>query len=49
MSLRTALSETEDTDMASAVMELQIQETACQAAQSALAKSLQPSLAQFLR
>lgn len=49
VSLRTALSETEDTDMARAVMELQIQETAYQAAQSALAKSLQPSLAQFLR
>jgi flagellar hook-associated protein 3 FlgL len=48
VSLRTALSETEDTDMAKAVMELQIQETAYQAAQSALAKSLQPSLAQFL-
>lgn len=49
VSLRTALSETEDTDMAKAIMELQIQETAYQAAQSALAKSLQPSLAQFLR
>jgi flagellar hook-associated protein 3 FlgL len=49
VSLRTALSETEDTDLAKAVMELQIQETAYQAAQSALAKSLQPSLAQFLR
>jgi flagellar hook-associated protein 3 FlgL len=49
VSLRTALSETEDTDMAQAIMELQIQETAYQAAQSALAKSLQPSLASFLR
>ena len=48
VSLRTALSETEDTDMAKAVMELQIQETAYQAAQAALAKSLQPSLTQFL-
>lgn len=49
VSLRTSLSETEDTDMAQAIMELQIQETAYQAAQSALAKSLQPSLASFLR
>lgn len=49
VSLRTALSQTEDTDMAKAVMELQIQETAYQAAQAALAKTLQPSLAQFLR
>lgn len=48
VSMRTALSETEDTDMAKAIMELQIQETAYQAAQSALAKSLQPSLASFL-
>jgi flagellar hook-associated protein 3 FlgL len=49
VALRTSLSETEDTDMAQAIMELQIQETAYQAAQSALAKSLQPSLASFLR
>jgi flagellin-like hook-associated protein FlgL len=49
VSIRTALSETEDTDMARAIMELQIQETAYQAAQSALAKAIQPSLAQFLR
>jgi flagellar hook-associated protein 3 FlgL len=49
VNLRTTLSETEDTDMAKAVMELQIQEVAYQAAQAALARSLQPSLAQFLR
>ncbi|MDH5521410.1 MAG: flagellin, partial [Acidimicrobiia bacterium] len=49
VAFRTTLSETEDTDMAKAIMELQIQETAYQAAQSALAKSLQPSLASFLR
>jgi flagellar hook-associated protein 3 FlgL len=49
VSLRTALSETEDTDMAQAIMELQMQETAYQAAQAALSKSLQPSLASFLR
>jgi flagellar hook-associated protein 3 FlgL len=49
VSLRTSLSETEDTDMAKAIMELQLQETAYQAAQAALSKSLQPSLASFLR
>jgi flagellar hook-associated protein 3 FlgL len=49
VSLRTSLSEVEDTDMAKGVMELQLQETAYQAAQAALAKSLQPSLASFLR
>lgn len=49
VTLRTSLSETEDTDMARAIMDLQIQETAYQAAQAALAKSLQPSLATFLR
>ncbi len=49
MNLRTVLSETEDTDLAAAIMELQMQETADQAGQGALARSLQPSLAQFLR
>jgi flagellar hook-associated protein 3 FlgL len=49
VSLRTTLSETEDTDMAAAVMELQIQEVAYQAAQGALSKAIQPSLASFLR
>lgn len=49
VNLRTVLSETEDTDLAAAIMELQMQETAYQAAQGALARSLQPSLAQFLR
>jgi flagellar hook-associated protein 3 FlgL len=47
--LRTVLSETEDTDLAAAIIELQMQETAYQAAQGALARALQPSLAQFLR
>lgn len=49
VNLRTQLSETEDADMAEAIMELQIQEIAYQAAQGALSKSLQSSLAQFLR
>jgi flagellar hook-associated protein 3 FlgL len=49
LDLKTQLSSVEDTDMAEAIMELQIQEVSYQAAQSALAKSLQPSLAQFLR
>jgi flagellar hook-associated protein 3 FlgL len=49
VNLRTTLSETEDTDMAKAIMELQIQEVAYQAAQGALSKALQPSLASFLR
>lgn len=49
LDMRTQLSSVEDTDMAEAIMELQIQETAYQAAQNALAKTIQPSLAQFLR
>lgn len=49
LDLRTQLSTVEDTDMAEAIMELQIQEVAYQAAQSALSKTLQPSLTQFLR
>ena len=49
LDLKTQLSSVEDTDMAEAIMELQIQEVSYQAAQSALAKAIQPSLAQFLR
>ena len=49
LDLKTQLSSVEDTDMAEAIMELQIQEVSYQAAQSALAKTIQPSLAQFLR
>lgn len=49
VNLRTQLSETQDADMAAAIMEMQIQEVAYQAAQGALSKSLQSSLAQFLR
>lgn len=47
--LRTQLSAVEDVDIAEAVMELQMQEVSYQAAQGALAKALQPSLAAFLR
>ena len=49
LDLKTQLSSVEDTDMAEAIMELRIQEVSYQAAQGALAKALQPSLAQFLR
>ncbi len=49
VNLRTQLSTTEDVDIAEAIMELQIQEVSYQAAQGALAKSLQSSLATFLR
>jgi flagellar hook-associated protein 3 FlgL len=49
LDLKTQLSSVEDTDMAEAIMELQIQEVSYQAAQSALARAIQPSLAQFLR
>ncbi len=49
VTLRAQLSSVEDVDLAEAVMELQLQEVAYQAAQGALAKALQPSLAAFLR
>ena len=49
INLKNQLSVTEDVDMAEAVMELQMQEIAYQAAQGALARSLQSSLASFLR
>jgi flagellar hook-associated protein 3 FlgL len=49
ITLTAQLSEIEDTDMAAAIMELQTQEVAYQAAQAALAHALQPSLAAFLR
>lgn len=49
VTLRTQLSEVEDADMAQSIMELQVQEVALQAAQGALARALQPSLAAFLR
>ena len=47
-SLRTHLSAVEDVDMAEAVMELQIQESAYQAALAAFSRAAQPSLVHFL-
>lgn len=49
LAIRTELSETEDVDVAEAVMELQTQEVAYQATLSALSRVLQPSLVDFLR
>lgn len=46
--LRTRLSEAEETDLPRAVVELQMQETAYQAALAATARVMQPSLVQFL-
>lgn len=43
------ISETVETDLGAAIMELQLHETAYQAAQRALVKAVQPSLAGFLR
>jgi flagellar hook-associated protein 3 FlgL len=48
-SIRTELSQVEDTDFAEAVMNLQVQETAYQATLQAIARALPPSLASFLR
>jgi flagellar hook-associated protein 3 FlgL len=48
-SIRTELSEVEDTDFAEAVMNLQVQEMAYQATLQAIARALPPSLASFLR
>jgi flagellar hook-associated protein 3 FlgL len=48
-SIRTELSQVEDTDFAEAVMNLQIQEMAYQATLQATARALPPSLASFLR
>ena len=47
--LQIGLSEVEDVDLAEAVMELQLQEVAYQAALQATSRSLQPSLVDFLR
>lgn len=45
----TALSGLEDTDLVTTIMDLELREAAYQAAQRALEKTLQPSLASFLR
>jgi len=47
--LEERLSEVENIDLAATIVELQLQETAYQAALSATAKSVQPSLLDFLR
>jgi flagellar hook-associated protein 3 FlgL len=49
LTIKGELSHIQDTDLAEAVMELQLQEVAYQATLAALAKSLQPSLVDFLR
>lgn len=46
---RTKLSEIEDIDLPATIVDLQLQETAYQAALSATARSVQPSLLDFLR
>ena len=49
LALRNSLSEVEDIDLPATIMDLQLQETAYQAALSATARVLQPSLVDFLR
>ena len=49
LSLRTSLSEVENTDLPKALMELKLQETAYQAALASTARVMQPSLIDFLR
>ena len=49
LTMKQNLSNVEDTDMAQAVMELQMQEVAYQAALAATSRAIQPSLVDFLR
>lgn len=49
LSIRSSLSEVENTDLPKALMELKLQETAYQAALASTARVLQPSLIDFLR
>jgi flagellar hook-associated protein 3 FlgL len=49
LNLQSKLSDTEDIDMAKTIMNLQIQQNGYQAALSATAKSLSPSLVEFLK
>lgn len=49
LSIKAYLSETEDTDFAKAVLELQTEEIAYKATLGAVAKAIQPSLVDFLR
>ena len=47
--LQSALSEVEDVDLPKTIMELQLQQTAYQAALAATARVVQPSLIDFMR
>lgn len=49
ITLRQGLQTVEDADIAKSIMELQLQQTAYQAALNATARAIQPSLADFLR
>ncbi len=49
LSLKSTLSGVEDIDLPKTIMDLQLQQTTYQAALSATAKVLQPSLMDFLR
>jgi flagellar hook-associated protein 3 FlgL len=49
LSLQAKLSATEEVDLPKTIMELQMQQTGYQAALSVTAKSLQPTLLDFLR
>jgi flagellar hook-associated protein 3 FlgL len=49
LTLQAKLSDTEDVDLPKTIMELQMQQTGYQAALSVTAKSLQPTLVDFLR
>ncbi len=49
LTLNSQLSEVEDIDLPATIMEMQLQQTAYQAALSATAKVIQPSLVDFLR
>ncbi len=49
LSVKTSLSEVENTDLPKALMELKLQETAYQAALASTARVMQPSLIDFLR
>ena len=49
VTLRSSLSEVEDTDLPKAMVDLQMHEVAYQAALAATARVVQPSLVDFLR
>jgi flagellar hook-associated protein 3 FlgL len=49
LTLRTRLSEIENTDLAQATVDLKLQEVAYQAALATTARVMQPSLVDFLR